>query len=136
MCVPTCVYRSPSGNFRHFLRLFDIMLMSLYRPKTEFFTCAGVNIDYLSDGYRKQQPSQLLVSYNMLHTVNFPTRFQNNHSSAIDYIFVNNSRLHLCNILPFYNGLSDHDAQCLISIFFCKKNISQIQDKTSHNRYN
>jgi hypothetical protein len=46
--------------------------------------------------------------------VNYPTRFQNNHSSAIDNIFVNNSWLHLCSILPIYNGLSDHDAQCLI----------------------
>ena len=43
--VPTCVYRSPSENVQQFLRLFDIMLMSLYRPKTEFFTCADVNID-------------------------------------------------------------------------------------------
>ena len=31
--------------------------------------------------------SELLGSFNMLHTVNFPTRLQNNHSSAIDNIF-------------------------------------------------
>jgi endonuclease/exonuclease/phosphatase family metal-dependent hydrolase len=78
---------------------------------TEFVICGDVNIYFLSDSYRKQQLSQLLGSYNMLHTVNFPTRFQNNHSSAIDNIFVSNSRLRLCNILPLYNGLSDRDAQ-------------------------
>ena len=60
--------------------------MSLYRPKTEFVICGDVNIDYLSDSYSKQQLSQLLGSFNMLHTMNFPTRFQNNHSSAIDNI--------------------------------------------------
>ena len=61
----------------------------------------------------------------MLHMVNFPTRFQNNHSSAIDNIFVNNSCLYLCNILLIYNGLSGHDAHCLILIFFffVKENI-------------
>ena len=86
-----CVYRSPSGNVHQFLRLFEIMLMSLYRPKTEFVICGDVSIDYLSDSYRKQELSQLLGSFNALHTVNFPTRFQNCHSSAIDKIFVNNS---------------------------------------------
>ena len=86
-----CVYRSSSGNFHQLLRLFEIMLMSLYRPKTEFVMCWDVNIDFLSDSYRKQQLSQSLCPYNLLHTVNFPTRFQNNHSSAIDNIFVNDS---------------------------------------------
>jgi hypothetical protein len=57
--------------------------------------------------------------------VNFPTRFQHNHTSAIDNIFVNNTQLQQCNILPFHNGLSEHDAQCLILIFFFikKKNL-------------
>jgi len=48
-----CVYKSPSGNFHQFLKLFEIMLMSLCRPKTEFVICGDVNIDYLSDSYRK-----------------------------------------------------------------------------------
>ena len=44
--VPTCVYRSPSANVQQFLRLFDIMLMTLYRPKSKFLTCADVDIDF------------------------------------------------------------------------------------------
>jgi hypothetical protein len=44
-----CVYRSPSGNFHQLFRLFEIMVMSLYRPKTEFVICGDVNIDFLSD---------------------------------------------------------------------------------------
>jgi exonuclease III len=86
-----CMYRS-SGNFYQFLKLLDIML-SLYHPKTEFIICGDINIDYLSDSFRKQQLSQLLGSYNISHLVNFPTRFQQNHISAIDNIFVNNARL-------------------------------------------
>ena len=55
--------------------------------------------------------------------MNFPTRFQHNHISATDNIFVNNTRLQQCNILPIHNGLSDHDAQCLIlkNLFIKKK---------------
>jgi exonuclease III len=84
--IIVCVYRSPSGNFHQFLRLFEIMLMSLYRPKTEFVICGDVNTNYLSDSSRKHQLSQLFSSFNMLHTLNFPTRFQHNHSSAIDIL--------------------------------------------------
>jgi endonuclease/exonuclease/phosphatase family metal-dependent hydrolase len=108
------MYRSPSGNFYQFLKLFDTMLMSLYQPKTEFIICGDINIDYLSDSSKKRQLSQLLDSYNISHLVNFPTRFRHNHISAIDNIFVNNAQLQQCNILPIHNGLSDRDAQCLI----------------------
>jgi hypothetical protein len=41
------------GNFNQFLRLFEIMLMSIYRPKTEFVICGDVNIDFLSYSYMK-----------------------------------------------------------------------------------
>jgi hypothetical protein len=57
---------SPPGNFCQFLRLFEIMFMSLYRPKTEFVICGDVNIDFLSYSYRKQQLSQLLGLCTML----------------------------------------------------------------------
>ena len=48
-----CMYRSPSGNFYQFLKLLNIMLMSLYQPKTEFIICGDINIDYLSDSFKK-----------------------------------------------------------------------------------
>ncbi len=44
------MYKSPSGNFHQFLRLFEKILMSVYRPKTEFVKCGDVNIDYLQIG--------------------------------------------------------------------------------------
>jgi hypothetical protein len=68
-----CVYRSPSGNFHQFLTLLEKMLNSPYRPKTEFVMCGDVNVDCLSNSNRKQQLSQLLGLYNMLHTMNSPT---------------------------------------------------------------
>ena len=88
--------------------------MSLYRPTTEFVICGDVNRDYLSDSHMRQQLTQLLGTYNMLQTVNFPTRIQNNCRSAIDNIFINKSQLHLHNVLPLYNCLSEHDAQYLV----------------------
>jgi hypothetical protein len=72
------------------------------------------NVDYLLNDNQKQQLLALLTSFNMIHTVNFPTRLQNNHASAIDSVFVDESRLSSCITFPISNALSDHDAQCLI----------------------
>ena len=109
-----CIYRSPTGSFARFLKLLDIMLKSLYQPKIEFIICGDINVDYLSDNLRKRQLTQLIESYNISHLVDFPTRVQHNHISAIDNIFINNTLLQHCNILPIQNGLSDHDAQYLL----------------------
>jgi hypothetical protein len=122
--VILCVYRAPSGDFNLFLQLFDEALKSLYTPKVEFLICGDLNTDYLSNSSRKEQFSILLNTYNMSHTVNFPTRSEKNHVSAIDNIFVQNSRLLGCMVFPSSNSLSDHDAQCIIfNKFFIKKRV-------------
>jgi hypothetical protein len=46
-----------------------------------------------------------------LHTVYFATRIQNNSSTAIENIFVDNSGLKTSYTSPLINGLADHDAQ-------------------------
>ena len=43
-----------------------------------------------------------------------PTSFQNGHSSAIDTIFVDKSRMQSYVIFPLSNTLSDHEARCII----------------------
>jgi hypothetical protein len=50
----------------------------------------------------------------MMHKVDFPTRFQNGHSSATDSIFVGNSRMWSHVILPLSNALSEHEVHCII----------------------
>ena len=50
----------------------------------------------------------------MIHTVDFPTRLQNGHSSATDNIFLDKSRSQSYKIIPLTNALSDHEAQCII----------------------
>jgi hypothetical protein len=85
--IVICVYRSPSGDFNHFLGLLDTVLLSLNKPSMEILICGDFNVDYLLQCNHKQKLSLLLGAYNMMHTVDFPTRFQNSHSSAIDSIF-------------------------------------------------
>jgi hypothetical protein len=112
--IIVCLYRSPAGDFYQFPHLLEQALLFLYRPSTEFLVCGDFNVDYLLNSNQKQQLSVLLRPFHMIHTVNFPTRLQNNHASAIDSVFVDESRLYSCIIFPLSNALSDHDAQCLI----------------------
>jgi len=50
----------------------------------------------------------------MMQTVDFPTRFQNSHSSATDNIFVDKSRMQSYVMFPLSSALSDHEDQCII----------------------
>jgi hypothetical protein len=49
----------------------------------------------------------------MLHTANFKTRIQNDSSTTIDNIFVDNSRINLSAVYPTINGLLGQVVQIL-----------------------
>jgi len=61
----------------------------------------------------KKKKVSLLTTYNLSSTINFSTRIQNNSNTAINNIFLDNSRINLPSISPIINGLSDHFAQIL-----------------------
>jgi hypothetical protein len=111
--IITSLYRAPSGDFNQFLKRLDTSLTYLYNPKSELIICADISIDYLNESNQKTQINSLLTTYTLTHTVNFATRIQNNSSTAIDNIFVDNIRLNSSSTSPIINDLSDHDAQLL-----------------------
>jgi hypothetical protein len=92
-------------------------LKHLCKPKSELLICGYINTDYLIESNWKKQLASLLTMYNLSHTVNFATRAQNESSTAIDNIFVDNSRLQSSSTSPLINGLSDHDAQLQLIIY-------------------
>ena len=55
----------------------------------------------------------MLQTYNLTAIVHFPTRLQGMSSTIIDNIFIDTSKMSTYAVLPFFNGLSDHDAQLL-----------------------
>jgi hypothetical protein len=91
-----------------------------------------INTDYLIESNRKKQLASLLTTYNLSDTVNFATRIQNNSSTAIDNIFVDNSRLKTSSTSPVINGLSDYDAQFLTinNILYATTNKIPFKQKT------
>ena len=106
------LYRAPIGDFNQFIKNLDVV-KHLYKPKTKFLICGDIHTNYLIAINRKKQLASLITTYNLLHTVNFATRIQYNSCTAMDNIFVDNSRINLSYISPTINCPSDHDAQIL-----------------------
>jgi len=109
ICVLT-LYRAPSGNVSSFLLKLDTILQSLYTPMSHFIICGDININYLKESEDKSHLDNILLSYNLISIINFPTRVQNTSSTAIDNIFIDVSQFESYTVTPITNGLSDHDA--------------------------
>jgi hypothetical protein len=71
------------------------------------------NINYLPYSERKSKLDAVVGTYNLISTVNFPTRIHGNSDTAIDNIFIDITRRDNYSIRPINNGLSDLVAQSL-----------------------
>jgi exonuclease III len=107
-----CIYRSPTGNFTHFLTQLEIILNDLCNTSSIFILCGDFNINYMKDSYRKYSLESLLASFNTFSTVTFPTRISKHSSTQIDNIYVNTCKFNF-SVYPVVNDLSDHDAQII-----------------------
>ena len=120
--IVICVYRSPSGDFNHFFKTARYDPSVSEQATLEILICGDINVDYLLSCNHKQKLS--LSAYNMMHTVGFPTRFQNGRSSATENTFVDKSRMQSYVIFPLSNALSDDEAQCIVlNKFFLETNV-------------
>jgi hypothetical protein len=108
------VSRTPSGNFSYFLNKLEATLNFLYQKNTSLILCGDSNVNYLTDKNKKNHLDTLLATFNLTHTVTFPTMLQNNSVTAIGNIFIDVTKHENYSILPIFNGLSDHDAQLII----------------------
>jgi hypothetical protein len=94
----------------------------------EILICGDFDVNYLSNSNWKRQLPLVLSTYNMLHVMSFPTRFQNKVQPLI--IYLDNSILHICTVLPLGNCLY-HDAKCLIlDIFFTHMKVMTFTNRT------
>jgi exonuclease III len=83
-----CLYRAPVRNFDYFINRLDDLLHSLHSPQLKFIICGDFNINFSGISSRKSEIEQLLLIYNLVGTVQFPTRFNHSSSTTIDNIFV------------------------------------------------
>jgi hypothetical protein len=72
------IYRSPSGNFVRFIKGIVSILNQFSKPNIEIIVCDNINIDFLDKNcHKRQQLDALLATYNLISTVQFPTRSLN-----------------------------------------------------------
>jgi len=86
MCIKTLY--SPSGNFSCFLLKLDTTLQLFNTLTLQIIICGDININYLMESEKENQLDNLLLSYNLINSINFPTRIQNTYATAIDNIFI------------------------------------------------
>ena len=107
------VYRSSSCNFNCFLETLDVVLQSLYSLSLSIIICGDININCLVVNEQRKQLDNLLLLYNLVGIVDFPTRLTNATATAVDNVFIDVFGFHDHVLTPFSIGLSDHDAQIL-----------------------
>jgi hypothetical protein len=78
-----------------------------------FIICGDININYLKESEDKTHLDNILLSYNLINIIIFPTRVQNTSSTPTDNIFIDVSLFESYTLTPITNGLSDHEAQFL-----------------------
>ena len=65
--------------------------------------CGDINVNYLNDNDKRNQLDVLLNSHNLFSKTDFPTRFYNDFSSAVDNIFIDITRLNNYQVFPLIN---------------------------------
>jgi hypothetical protein len=80
---------------------------------SHFIICGDININHLKESGDKTHLDNILLTYNLISIINFPTRVQNVSSTAIDNIFIDVAQLEIYTVTPITNGVSDHDTQLL-----------------------
>ena len=107
----TCIYRSPNGDYKYFLKQLEIILNKLCKGTTKLILCGDFNINHFEMNSRKNLLESLLASFNLYSTITFPTRVTINSSTLIDIdIDINNFKF---SVFPLINSISDHDAQII-----------------------
>jgi hypothetical protein len=110
--IVVCIYRTPDGNFREFVSKLDLVIQKLSMKRRQLILCGDWNLNFLQENVKLNELKSLLQVYDLVNTVDLPTRITKNTKSLIDVIIINNSNYTKpAEIMDL--GLSDHYAQVL-----------------------
>jgi len=85
---------------------------------------------------KKIKLDNLLLSYKLYSTVNFPTRIYNNSITAIDNIFIDKVKYENYSTHPLVKGLSDHNDHIItINNITVDIRIGKIQSMRKFNKF-
>jgi exonuclease III len=84
-----CVYRPPDGQFDKFLNKLELVIQKLLKKDKILIFCGDWNIDFLHEDGNLKELTDLLLRYNLVNTVQSPTRAMKSTSTLIDVIIIN-----------------------------------------------
>ena len=79
-----CIYRSPNWNVDEFLHKLESVICRVQTRGQNIVLCGDWNINFLQRSTKLLELQNLLLMYNLVNTVNTPTRIMHNTSSLID----------------------------------------------------
>lgn len=133
-----CVYRSPDGCIKTFLEKFELLLNHLKSKKKQLILCGDFNIDFLNSDATITEFRSLIRSYNLIETIDTPTRIASNSKTCLDQIIIDHDSYPF-SVGNIDMGIADHNAVFLnIYVFENPKpnSIKPIRYKRSFNDEN
>jgi exonuclease III len=88
LCI-VCIYRSPDGQFDKFLNMLELVIQKLIMKDKILILCGDWNIDFHHEDSNHKDLTDLLLRYNLVNTVQSPTRIMKSTSTMIDVIIIN-----------------------------------------------
>lgn len=107
-----CIYRAPDGQIEIFLHKLETLIQKLLTKNKAILLCGDWNIDILHENSTQKDLVDLLQRYNLVNTVQSPTRKTKSTSSLIDLMIINRTMYKMPASIHEL-GLSDHSAQIL-----------------------
>jgi exonuclease III len=106
------IHRSPDGWFDKFLNKLELFIQKLVMKDKILILCGDWHIDLLHEDSNQKDLTNLLLTYNLVNTVQSPTRIMKSTSTLLDVIIINKKYyMELATVIAL--GFSDHQAQVL-----------------------
>jgi hypothetical protein len=107
-----CIYRSPDGKIDTFFNKLELVIQKLMGKRKTLILCGDWNINLLQPSPHTRELNDLLLRYNLKHSVNAPTRITKTTATLLD-VMITNERKSVNSLKVIELGLSDHYAQIL-----------------------
>jgi len=124
LCI-VCIYRSPDGQFDRFLNKLELAIQKLLMKDKSLILYGEWNIDFLHEDSNQKNLTDLMLRYNLVNTVQSPTRITKSTNTLIDVIIIN-KKYYMEPATVIELGFSDHQAQVLPVL--CKNHASVIEE--------
>jgi len=108
------IYRSPDGKIDTFFNKLEMIIQKLIVKHETLILCGDWDINFLQTSPHTRDFNNLLLRYNLKHTVNIPTRITKTTATLLDVVITNEKKpINSPRVMDL--GLSDHFTQ-IISI--------------------